>query len=85
MPDYPLPPHVRPDQLPEFTLVITDPMWLTRYFETVDVKSKQGVRTYTAIFTRVYEVLEPGPHVVRTLETPCARAGVTLVRFDHPP
>lgn len=67
MPDYPLPPHVRPNQLPEFTSVITNPMWLTRYFETVDVKSKQGVRTYTAIFARVYEVLEPGAHVVRTL------------------
>jgi integrase len=67
MPLYPLPPHIRPDQLPAFTSVITDPTWLARYLDTVHVASKQGVVSYTSVFTRVYEVLEPGAPVLRTL------------------
>jgi len=68
MPDYPFPPNVDPERLPDFASVVTDPTWLRRYFDTLRVASRTAVRDYVAAFARVYAVLEPGPDVVRTLE-----------------
>lgn len=66
MPDYPLR-LTNLGALPRLADALTDLTWLARYFDSLEVASRNAIQDYGANFLRMLDVLDAPAHVVKGL------------------